>query len=101
AIERQLTGADVLPLTKRRCHAIVNAARGQAADIIAVLQPLFGDANQSPPPRADDDLPSILTNVHYLFRDWGWPPEPDGENEHALAAIEEVLEGEPIGRTVF
>jgi SAM-dependent methyltransferase len=67
---------------------------------MAVLQPVLGDASPTRPPGAGDDLPSLLTNVHYLFRDWGWPSEPDGENERALASIDEVLEGEPIGRTL-
>lgn len=101
AIEEQLGGPDLLPLTKTRCRAVVNSARGQLADISAILQPLLGDAPASDRDarlaRPKDDLPSLLTNVHYIFRDWGWPPEEGGENERALASVEGALEGQSPG----
>jgi hypothetical protein len=101
-IERQLQEPDVLPLTRARCAAIVAAARGQLADIAEVVRPVFGtlplktDAAASD--AAGDDFPSLVTNIHYLFRDWGWPAEPGGENERALAAVDHVLEGGSMGR---
>jgi SAM-dependent methyltransferase len=103
-IEAQLQSPDTLPLTKARCRAVVNAARHQLADIGRLLHPLFNDATTNEGADrtlpTDDDLPSLLTNVHYLFRDWGWPPEAGGENERTLAAVEDTLEGEPMGLTV-
>ena len=53
-----------------------------------------------PAGRPDEPLPSLLTNVHYLFRDWGWPPLADDENARMFAAARRVLGPEPIGRTL-
>jgi SAM-dependent methyltransferase len=50
--------------------------------------------------RRDEPVPSLLTNLHYLFRDWGWPAVPDDENAKTLAAARRGLGNEPIGRTV-
>jgi SAM-dependent methyltransferase len=125
-VDQQLREPDVLPITRARCDAVLAAARGQLADIRGVLQPMLDavapeaghdiSERQSPPPglrdvggggaepadaaAAGDDLPSVLTNVHYLFRDWGWPAEAGGENERALAAVDRVLAGEPTDRTL-
>jgi ubiquinone/menaquinone biosynthesis C-methylase UbiE len=88
---------EVLTPTKTRCRAMIQAVRGQAADIWGVL-------DRHLPPSPTDHLPDSaalpepLKYIHYLYRDWGWPAEPEGENEHALAAIESVREERPIGR---
>ena len=118
-IDQQLREPDVLPITRSRCGAVLDAARGQLGDIRAVLQPMLdevrlkrirdradvtsatdGAGEQADAAAVENDLPSLLTNVHYLFRDWGWPAEADGENEHAVAAVERALAGEPTGRTL-
>jgi len=111
-IERESRAADVLPLARARCRGMFDAVRAQVADVRAILQPLdrpavgpesdtTGDAEpdvggDSP----DDGVPSPLKYISNLYRDWGWPAEPDGENERALASIEAVLDLQPLGRTV-
>jgi SAM-dependent methyltransferase/uncharacterized protein YbaR (Trm112 family) len=103
AVEAQLNASDVLPLTKARCRAVVSAARGQAADVAAILRPVLGPVSGGDdvgPEEDEEDIPSLLTNIHYLFRDWGWPPESGGENEHALVSAETLLEGQAPGRTL-
>ena len=49
------------------------------------------------------DFLSPLKHLHNLYRDWGWPPEENvegGENERALAAVEAVIDGQALGRTL-
>ena len=49
---------------------------------------------------AADSLPGPLRHVHNLYRDWGWPSDPDGENERALGLVEAVLHERSLGRTL-
>lgn len=99
-LEEQLHAPDVLPLTKVRGRAVIEAARGQAADVCAILQPLVDGAGADSAPAAPTGaVPSVLTNIHYLFRDWGWTAEPQGENERAIASVEAALGRQPPGRT--
>ena len=101
ALEEQMRAADVLPLTKARGRGMIDAIGGQIAEISAILHPLLpGDG---PDPAGDSPstgVPSPLMHIDYLFRDWGWPVEPNGENERALASLEAVLERQPLGRTI-
>jgi SAM-dependent methyltransferase len=94
AIEEQLKTRDLMPITRQRSRAVIDAVRTQAADIRAVLEPLVGQAE---PETSAEEFPAPLQYVHYLYRDWGWPSEPEGENERALAMIEAVLDGQPLG----
>lgn len=100
-IEEQLNTPDALPATKARCHAMIDAVRGQAADICGILQPLLPvDTTDLQDEIASEDLPAPLKYIHHLYRDWGWPSEPNGENERALAAVEGVMETQTLGRTL-
>ncbi len=74
---------------------MIQAVREQAAGISAILRPLLGegDANAN-----DSDVPSPLLYIHYLYRDWAWPSDPDGENERALRTAQSVMDGKPVGR---
>jgi len=94
-IEAQLQMPDVLPVTKSRCHAMINAIRDQAADILSILKPVLGDVEVE---AATGSLPAPLQYIHYLYRDWGWPADPDGENERILASIDKVVDSESLGR---
>jgi hypothetical protein len=80
------------PATKRRFEATIDAIRGQAADIRAIIEPLLpaveSDHMAGMP---DGDLPAALEYIHYLYRDWGWPAEPNGETQCALAAVDQVF----------
>ena len=100
-IEEELQPADVLPITRTRCRAVIEGIEGQLADVRTLVEPLLtagapGPGDRSPP----GDVPATLEYLPYLHRDWGWPSETDGENERALATIEAVLEGRLLGRTL-
>ena len=100
-IQQELEAADVLPVTRKRCGAMIDALQGQVADVRAILEPLLPDVASGLP--LDDpsaEVPATMEFIPYLYRDWGWPPEQDGENERALSAVEGVLEGRGLGRTL-
>ena len=100
-IRKELQGADVLPMTRRRCGVMIEALQGQIADLRAILEPLVrDDAPQLHVGDPSEHVPATMEYLPYLYRDWGWPPEADGENERALAAVEGVIEGRPLGRTL-
>jgi SAM-dependent methyltransferase len=101
-IEDQLKTPDMLPVTKRRLGLTIDAIRGQAADIHAIVNPLLpGDSELSNAGEVPaDDSPALLKYIYYLYRDWGWPSEPNGENEHAIEVVEAVLEQPFVGRTL-
>ncbi len=99
-VREQLQAADLLPLTRKRCQTIIEGIAGQLADVRTILEPLLPEAIRPESPRQSEQLPATLDYLPYLYRDWGWPAEADGENEHALSTVEEVLgDGHP-GRTL-
>jgi hypothetical protein len=99
ALESQVRAPDVLPRTRARCDALLIAARQQHSDIADLLTPLLPPATPRPI-QATVNVPSLLTNIHYLFRDWGWPPSGDDENARTLAAVLRVLGSGSIGTTL-
>jgi len=64
------------------------------------LAPLLPPSTGQLAGRRDEPLPSLLTNVHFLFRDWGWPPGSNDENAQTLAAVRRILGAGPIGNTL-
>jgi SAM-dependent methyltransferase len=102
-IEEQMRAPDALPATRERGLAMTRALRGQLEDVRAILDPLLPlEASRAPAPAGalSDRVPATIEYLHYLFRDWGWPPEEGGENERALATLESIVEGGPLGRTL-
>jgi ubiquinone/menaquinone biosynthesis C-methylase UbiE len=98
-IEQQSQARDLLPVTKSRCLAMIDAVRAQAADIRAVLTPFFAaDVRTTAESPASTVVPAPLTYIHYLYRDWGWPADPNGENERVLAAVQSVLKYNRVGQ---
>src|SRR5262245_41531402 len=96
-IEQQLHAADVLETTKARCRAMIQAIQEQAHEIRAILEPVTG----VPDVAASGEVPAPLQYIHYLYRDWGWPSIPDGENERVLSMVDAVLAKQSLGRTLF
>src|SRR5204862_5639513 len=43
---------------------------------------------------------SMLEQIHYLFRDWGWDGGKHLENESAVKSVEKALKGASLGRTL-
>jgi hypothetical protein len=99
ALESQVGAPDVLPSARARCEALLSASRQQHSDIAALLTPLLPPAAPQPTQPAMN-VPSLLTNIHYLFRDWGWPSSGDDENARTLAAVLRVLGSGSIGTTL-
>lgn len=99
ALESQARAGDVLPLTRARCQALRDASRQQRSELAALLLPLLPQlpAAGEGAPSSHGNVPSLLTNIHYLFRDWGWPAAPDDENARTYAAVSRVLGGRPLG----
>jgi len=95
-IEQQLQAADVLETTKTRCRALIQAVRAQAHEIQAILEPVTGVADGV----ASGEVPAPLQYIHYLYRDWGLPSSPDGENERVLSIVDAVLAKQSLGRTL-
>jgi SAM-dependent methyltransferase/uncharacterized protein YbaR (Trm112 family) len=98
-INEELRAPDVLSSTRARCLAMVSALGNQLEDVRAILPPLM------PPPATGQGeithrVPATIEYLHYLYRDWGWPAEADGENERALALLESVAGERPRGRTL-
>ena len=114
-VREQLQGADLVPPTRERCRTMIKAIVGQLADVRAILEPRLlpmagpeahlrsdretADATRTNPALADA-APATLAHLPFLYRDWGWPPEAEGENERALGMVEEVLRGSGPGRTL-
>lgn len=99
-IREQLQSADLLPLTRRRCKAMIEGMVGQLDDVRAILEPRLPKVVRAEGPGQSDQVPATLDYLPYLYRDWGWPPEAEGENERALAMVEEILGDGRLGRTL-
>jgi len=99
-IREQLQASDLLPATRRRCETTIEGIAGQLADVRAILEPRLPATIRPEGPDWPEQAPAILHHLPYLYRDWGWPPEPEGENEQALSMVEEVLGNTGPGRTL-
>jgi SAM-dependent methyltransferase len=78
---------------------MIEAIEGQLSDVRSLLEPML------PGPTSEgqahpDTVPATIQYLPYLYRDWGWAHETDGENEYALAAVDRVLDGRALGRTL-
>jgi SAM-dependent methyltransferase len=98
AIHEELDAPFLLPTTRARCSAMIDALRAQLADVRAVLDPLLpASARGAASPTR---VPSTIEYLHYLYRDWGWAPEAGDENARALAMVEAVIGERPLARTL-
>jgi hypothetical protein len=97
-IQEQLDAPLVLPSTRARCRAMVDALRGQLADVRGLLDPLLPTSTRGF--SSSTRVPATIEYLHYLYRDWGWPEEPGGENERALVMVDTVVGKRPLGRTL-
>lgn len=87
----------LLPAGAARFAAMARAVRQQVDDYAALLGPALGGPLDGPA----NGLPrGVVEYSYYLFRDWGWPSEPDvSENEAAFRALRAVAPG-PLGRVL-
>ena len=99
-IREQLQGVDLLPATRQRCEATIRGIAGQSADVRAILEPRLPAATRSEGQAWSHRAPATLHHLPYLYRDWGWPSQADGENERALSMVEEMLGDTEPGRTL-
>lgn len=99
-VREQLESQDLLPSTRKRCLTMIESIVGQADDVRAILEPMLPAAARREVQGWSGRVPATLDYLPYLYRDWGWPPEPDGESERALALVDRVLEGRCPGRVL-
>jgi SAM-dependent methyltransferase len=99
-IREQAAASDALPVTRARCLSMVAALQGQLADVRGLLDPLLPEDATVSSGGPGARVPSTIEYLHYLYRDWGWPEDPAGENERALATMVSVIEDAPLGRTL-
>jgi SAM-dependent methyltransferase len=99
-VEEQLEAPDVIPATRKRCRAMVRALTGQLDDVRGILEPALPARSGPLPEIPRDEVPATLEYLPYLHRDWASSGDPDGENERAVATIEDVLDGTRPGRTL-
>ena len=100
-IQEEVSGGDVLPLTFRRGRLMIKGIQAQFEDVKGILKPALDEAPLAgSSARPSFEVPVTLEYLPYLYRDWGWPAERDGENERALSAVQEVMDGKPLGRTL-
>lgn len=99
-IREQLQGVDLLPATRQRCEATIRGIAGQLADVRAILEPRLPATTRSEGQAWSHQAPVTLHHLPYLYRDWGWPSDADGENEQALSMVEEMLGDTGPGRTL-
>lgn len=100
AVREQLRSSDLLPSTRKRCLTIIEGITGQLADVRTILEPRLPASARGEVHGQSDRVPATLDHLPYLYRDWGWPPDANGENERALALVNRVLEDRCPGRTL-
>ena len=99
-IREQLQTADLLPATRKRCETTIEGIAGQLADVRGILEPRLPATTRSEGRVQSEGAPATLHHLPYLYRDWGWPPEAEDENERALSTVEEMLGDRGPGRTL-
>jgi uncharacterized protein YbaR (Trm112 family) len=89
--EKELRKPALLQSTRLRLRTQIALTQQTLAELVAIIEPAAG-------PNADHLLagPRIdpLNTFHYLHRDWA----ETAENGSALACVERVLDGAPLGR---
>jgi hypothetical protein len=99
-LEQHARAPDATELARQRYARMVQAVEMQIADIKRVLDPIVPPARGVVTELPQANVPSPLTYIHYLYRDWGWDPAPDDENALALALLEHVRNDRPVGRMI-
>ncbi|MDE2782579.1 MAG: methyltransferase domain-containing protein [Gemmatimonadota bacterium] len=97
-VGEQLRSTELLPSTRKRCRIIIEGITGQLADVRGILEPGLPAAARAGAGGQSERIPATLDHLPYLYRDWGWPPQADGETERALALVETLLENRCPGR---
>lgn len=89
--EKELRKPALLPNTRLRLQTQIALTRKSLSELVAIIEPAAGpsNANALSAPRIDP-----LNTFHYLHRDWA----EAAENGNALACVERVLDGAPLGR---
>jgi len=89
--EKELRKPALLAITRLRLQTQIALTKKTLSEVVAIIEPAAG-------PNTDHELaaPRIdpLNTFHYLHRDWA----ESAENGSALACVERVLDGAPLGR---
>jgi uncharacterized protein YbaR (Trm112 family) len=89
--EKELRKPALLPNTRLRLETQIALTKKTLAELVAIIEPAAGPNTHEPLPAPRIDP---LNTFHYLHRDWAEAEE----NEKALACVERVLDGAPLGR---
>lgn len=89
--EKELRKPALLPNTRLRLQTQISLTKKTLSEVVAIIEPAAGTNSDNPllAPRIDP-----LNTFHYLHRDWA----ETAENDRALACVERVLDGAPLGR---
>lgn len=84
--------------TATRLRALARAIAEQVADVAATVGSVLGGPLV---PEDDDQLPRGAGDyLPLLCRDWAWSEGRDEQNSRSVAAIQDVTQGAPLGRTL-
>lgn len=98
ALRAQADDPTLLGSTSKRLRALADAVEDQVTDIARIIEPALGGAL---PPVEGVGLPRGAADyITCLFRDWAWSKGGDPENQRSLAAVQRVVAGRPLGRTL-
>ena len=98
AIEAELETPGLLPAGIERLKALARALHDQVGDITELVGPVLGVAT---PAAGGGSLPrGIVEYIQFLYRDWSWETDGNGENQQALSAVQKVLGPGGLGRTL-
>jgi SAM-dependent methyltransferase len=100
AEEAELRAPGILPLTASRCRAMVEAAGGEAKDVVRLLDPLVPKLAPSMEDFAVKSIESPLRRLQHLCRDWGWDGGKNRENDDILSTVGDVIGEGPLGRVL-
>jgi len=89
--EKELRKPALLPNTRLRLQTQIALTKKTLAELVTIIEPAAAETGENPLPTPRIDP---LNTFHYLHRDWA----ETTENEQALACIERVLDGAPLGR---
>jgi uncharacterized protein YbaR (Trm112 family)/SAM-dependent methyltransferase len=89
--EKELRKPALLANTRLRLQTQIELTQKTLAEVVSIIEPAAGPDIENPigAPRIDP-----LNTFHYLHRDWA----ETTENGTALACVERVLDGAPLGR---
>lgn len=100
-IRDELSAGDLLPTTEQRCEELAVSIGAQFEELLEFMGEALGEiAPAGSPEAADHPEYATLEHLPLLFRDWGGGAQGERESAKAFKAVEDLLGGAPLGRTL-